>query len=137
MCMSTKKEKPENKIVGKANFKNGKIVKPDATEHLKEVMEKRNNNKKPKEEKPKKAKVKKTSTGGIVLDEIKRQQSNLDTKTLCFQKVEQPDKTIEYRFIYYMANTKGNGVIFGRFATFIPQDDLLAMWKEAQSRKWF
>jgi len=74
-------------------------------------------------------------------DEIIRPQGNSDRKIIVLQKMRfiEEDR-IEFRFGYYMiglkAKAKGRWV-WGQFCLLIPQEDLMALLKEAKKRKWF
>ena len=68
-----------------------------------------------------------------ILDEIRRQQTNLDTKVIYLQRVRFEDGHIELRLCYYM---KRENWIFGRFAALLPESDFKAITDEAILRGW-
>jgi hypothetical protein len=77
----------------------------------------------------------------LIEDEIVRKQSNSERKIIVFQKMRfLEEKRYEFRFGYYMighvGKTKGRWV-WGQFCLLIPQEDLMALMKEAKKRKWF
>ncbi len=72
-------------------------------------------------------------------DEIIRPQSNSDRKIIVLQRMRFPeeDKT-EFRLGYYMIGLKPGAKgrwVWGQFCLLIPQEDLLALMREARKRK--
>lgn len=76
-----------------------------------------------------------------VEDEIIRPQSNSDRKIIVLQRMRYLEKDrVEFRFGYYMIGLKSGARgrwVWGQFCLLIPQEDLLALLKEARKRKWF
>jgi len=74
-------------------------------------------------------------------DEIIHPQSNSNRKLIVFQKMhfEEEDR-VEFRLGYYMIGlkpkVKGRWV-WGQFCLLLPEEDLMAILKEARKRKWF
>lgn len=76
----------------------------------------------------------------MIEDEITRVQSTASHKVICFQKMRRPDNgATEFRLGYYMIGVrprmKGRWV-WGQYALLIPEQDLRALLREAEKRKW-
>jgi len=76
----------------------------------------------------------------MIEDEITRVQSTAPHKVICFQKMRRPDNgATEFRVGYYMIGVrprmKGRWV-WGQYALLISEQDLRALLREAENRKW-
>lgn len=75
-----------------------------------------------------------------IVDEIRRVQSDLPEKIICLQHIEFEGGREEVRLGYYiigkLPKMKGKWV-WGQFATFLPQKDFVAIFREAEKRGWF
>jgi hypothetical protein len=75
-----------------------------------------------------------------IVDEIRRVQSDLPEKFICLQRIEFDDGREQFRLGYYiigkLPKMKGRWV-WGQFATLVPQQDFVAILREAEKRGWF
>lgn len=76
----------------------------------------------------------------LIIDEIKRIQSNKPYKAIYLQKLELLDESrIELRLGYYIIGkkprVKGKWV-WGQYATLMPTNDFRAVVQEAEKRGW-
>lgn len=75
-----------------------------------------------------------------IVDQIYHFQSDFPEKALVLQKIRFDDGNEELRLAYYIigkkAGMKGKWV-WGQFATFMPKNDFVSLFKEAEKRGWF
>jgi len=75
-----------------------------------------------------------------IQDEIYRFQSDFPEKAIVLQKVHFEDCSFELRLAYYIIGKKPSMKgrwVWGQYATFMPQEDFIAIYKEAKIRGWF
>lgn len=76
----------------------------------------------------------------VVDDEIQRLQSTFHEKMIVLQKIRwEYGGHVEYRLGYYMIGQKPGARgrwTWGQYATFIPADDMKAIYAEAHERGW-
>lgn len=75
-----------------------------------------------------------------VIDEIRRFQSSLPSKTIVLEKIRFEDGRIELRLGYYIIGKKPKMLgrwVWGQYATLLPVEDLAALVGEARRRGWF
>lgn len=75
-----------------------------------------------------------------VVDEIRRFQSGLSSKTIALEKIQFEDGRIELRLGYYIIGKKPKMLgrwVWGQYATLLPVEDFAAVVGEARRRGWF
>lgn len=76
----------------------------------------------------------------LIVDEIKRLQSNAPHKAIYLQKIKFEDENrVEFRLMYYIIGKKPKMKgkwVFGQFATLIPVKDFKAIIRAAKRKGW-
>lgn len=76
----------------------------------------------------------------VILDEIRRQQTDFPEKVIYLQKFRFEDGRIQFRLCYYIIGKKPGMKgkwVFGQYATMVPAGDLKWMMDEAERLGWF